>query len=127
MAPASPHQASITTYSTTCGLQSPSYCQCCELNLSKSSSTSRVTCTIHAHCLGLTDQALWYCRSAVYNALHGVAPDIKVGCTNSEMGGAHVGFQQMLDDMEHSVFCLALAGDSPSTRRLSEIFLAGAE
>ena len=27
--------------------------------------------------------------------------------------------------MEHSVFCLALAGDSPSTRRLSEIFLAG--
>ena len=63
----------------------------------------------------------------MYNALHGVAADIKVGCTNREMGGEHVEFQAMLDDMEHSVFCLALAGDSPSTRRLSEIFLAGAD
>ena len=40
-------------------------------------------------------------------------------------GGEHVSFQAMLHAMEHSQFSLALAGDSPSTRRLSEIFLAG--
>ena len=62
----------------------------------------------------------------MYQALHGAALDVRVDCTNREMGGAHVSFQDMLDIMEHSVFCLALAGDSPSTRRLSEIFLAGA-
>ena len=77
-------------------------------------------------CLAFACKGRWLCRSAVYKALHGVAPDIKVECTNREMGGSHVSFQDMLDIMEHSVFCLALAGDSPSTRRLSEIFLAGA-
>lgn len=31
----------------------------------------------------------------------------------------------MLDKMERSIFCLVLAGDAQSTRRLSEIFMAG--
>ena len=54
------------------------------------------------------------------------ALDVRVKCTNAELGGKHQSFKEMLGHMEHSVFCLALPGDSPSTRRLSEIFLAGA-
>lgn len=67
------------------------------------------------------------CRTAVYQALRGSEqpPDIDVECTNPDMGGMHHSFETMLSRMEHSVFCLALPGDSPSTRRLSEIFLAG--
>ena len=53
-------------------------------------------------------------------------PDVRVRCTNRELGGQHHSFSSMLAHMERSIFCLALAGDSPSTRRLSEIFLAGA-
>jgi hypothetical protein len=34
-------------------------------------------------------------------------------------------FASMFDRMRHTVFCPAFVGDSPSTRRLSEIFLAG--
>ena len=64
-------------------------------------------------------------RTAVWEALHGVAKDVEVECTNPEKGGKHVSFKDMLHKMEHTVFCLALAGDSPSTRRLSEIFMAG--
>ena len=34
-------------------------------------------------------------------------------------------FEEMLRRMEHSVFCLVVAGDAQSTRRLTEIFMAG--
>ena len=37
----------------------------------------------------------------------------------------HETFAVMLDHMQRSVFCLALPGDAASTRRLSEIFMAG--
>ena len=67
-----------------------------------------------------------WCRLAVFQALHGLAPDIDVRCSNKGLGGVHEPFQAMLKKMEHSQFCLALPGDSPSTRRLSEIFMAGA-
>ena len=66
------------------------------------------------------------CRLAVFQALHGQAPDIDVRCSNQGLGGTHEPFQAMMRKMEHSQFCLALPGDSPSTRRLSEIFMAGA-
>lgn len=49
---------------------------------------------------------------------------VSVQCTDA--GGLHLEFDQNLKIMEHSKFCLALPGDSASTRRLSEIFLAGA-
>lgn len=63
----------------------------------------------------------------MYEAFHKVfqAPDVKVKCTNADMGGAHHSFQAVLARMERSIFCLALPGDAPSTRRLSEIFMAG--
>lgn len=64
-------------------------------------------------------------RLAVTQALHGLAADIDVQCSNPGLGGSHEPFQTMLNKMEHSQFCLALPGDSPSTRRLSEIFMAG--
>ena len=53
------------------------------------------------------------------------AQDVRVKCTNKEMGGQHRTFKEMLAQMERSLYCLVLPGDSPSTRRLSEIFLAG--
>ena len=49
-----------------------------------------------------------------------------VHCSNAKEGGGHIAFRHMLHAIEHSVFALALVGDSPSTRRLSEIFIAGA-
>ena len=41
--------------------------------------------------------------------------------------GGHIAFKHMLHATEHAVFALALPGDSPSSRRLSEIFMAGAD
>ena len=72
-----------------------------------------------------------HCRYRVFNALNtsvGGDPTVNVRCSEKELGGLDQGasFPLMLDSMEHSEFCLVLAGDSQSTRRLSEIFLAGA-
>ena len=66
------------------------------------------------------------CRLAVFRAFEKSGEDMKVGCTNKALGGKHESFSDMLTAMEHSIFCLVLPGDSPSVRRLSEVFLAGA-
>ena len=58
-------------------------------------------------------------------ALQGSAADVDVQCSNSGHGSGHIAFKHMLHATERSVFALALAGDSPSSRRLSEIFMAG--
>ena len=69
-------------------------------------------------------------RRETYHALKAVAnatnaTDLAVQCSD-EPGGVHHAFEHMLAAMDHSKFCLVLPGDSASTRRLSEIFLAGA-
>ena len=72
---------------------------------------------------------LWACRYRVFqaiNATSGADPTVDVHCSEREYGGRHDDFSGMLSKMEHSEFCLVLPGDSQSTRRLSEIFLAGA-
>ena len=53
------------------------------------------------------------------------ASDLSVACSDDNLGGKHHDYDQMLAAMEHSKFCLVLPGDSQSTRRLSEIFMAG--
>lgn len=53
--------------------------------------------------------------------LDGMGSDIHVKCIQD----ARTDFNVMLSDMEHTVFCLVLPGDAQSTRRLSEVFLAG--
>ncbi len=59
------------------------------------------------------------------HALAGAAvDDVDVACTNPELGGAFDPFNRMFQRMSQSRFCLALPGDSASTRRLSEIMLA---
>lgn len=64
------------------------------------------------------------CRYQIYLALNASTHQgINVQCTN--MGGEHMHFDKTLHLMEHSKFCLVLPGDSASTRRLSEIFMAG--
>ena len=40
-------------------------------------------------------------------------------------GGEHAPFQQMLDSMSRARFCITIPGDAASTRRLSEIYMAG--
>ena len=56
------------------------------------------------------------------NSTFGEDTSVAVHCTEH---GGHADFPTMLNRMEHSEFCLVLPGDSQSTRRLSEIFLAG--
>ena len=58
-------------------------------------------------------------------ALKNSGEDVDVTCTESELGSSHSSFEAMLNKMEHTVFCLIIPGDAQSTRRLSEIFLAG--
>ena len=65
------------------------------------------------------------CRLKVAQALNGSGADVNVKCSESDLGGVHQEYEEMLSTMEHTKFCLALSGDSQSTRRLSEIFLAG--
>ena len=50
------------------------------------------------------------------------AGDLDVTCSEET---AHVSFADMYHAMQHSIYCLVLPGDSQSTRRLSEIFMAG--
>ena len=59
-------------------------------------------------------------------ALQSSAPNVDVHCSNGQNNNGHVPFRDMLRAMEHSLFVLILPGDSPSSRRLSEVFLAGA-
>ena len=58
-------------------------------------------------------------------ALKNSGEDVDVTCTESELGSSHSSFEDMLNKMEHTVFCLIIPGDAQSTRRLSEIFMAG--
>ena len=60
-------------------------------------------------------------------ALKDQGKDVYVYCSEPEFGASstHEKFTDMLDKMERSVFCLVLPGDAQSTRRLSEIFMAG--
>ena len=58
-------------------------------------------------------------------ALKDAGDDTDVQCTENEQGHVHQDFQVMLQKMERSVFCLVVPGDAQSTRRLSEIFMAG--
>ena len=51
--------------------------------------------------------------------------DLDVQCSEEELGGSHEDYAVAFSKMEHSVFCLVLPGDAQSTRRLTEIFLAG--
>ena len=56
----------------------------------------------------------------------GADPEMDVRCTDSELNPqGHQEFKAMFDAMRHSRFCPAFPGDAASTRRLSEIFLAG--
>ncbi|KAK9805794.1 hypothetical protein WJX73_000215 [Symbiochloris irregularis] len=67
-------------------------------------------------------------RRKVALALNASAPHVQessVACSDKFLNGTHKEFVQMLTEMEHSKFCLVLPGDSQSTRRLSEIFMAG--
>ena len=64
----------------------------------------------------------WYLSEHVF--ANSRTPEVDVSCTNRELGGQHATFTDMFDDMRNSTFCLALPGDSSSTRRLSEIMLA---
>ena len=66
------------------------------------------------------------CRSAVAEALRSSASDVKVRCSSGQHAEGHVAFWDMLHAMERSLFVLVLPGDSPCSRRLSEVFLAGA-
>lgn len=58
-------------------------------------------------------------------ALKDAGEDTDIQCTENENGHIHQDFHVMLNKMEHSVFCLVVPGDAQSTRRLSEIFMAG--
>ena len=49
---------------------------------------------------------------------------VDVACTN-EPNTPHEAFASTLAAMRDALFCLALPGDAPSTRRLTEIFMAG--
>lgn len=53
--------------------------------------------------------------------MDGDGPDIDVSCTE----GTYTTFETMLSKMEQTIFCLVIAGDAQSTRRLTEIFMAG--
>ncbi len=51
--------------------------------------------------------------------------DTEIECSDPTLGGSHEPYAVAFDKMRRSVFCLVLPGDAQSTRRLSEIFLAG--
>ena len=56
------------------------------------------------------------------NTLNTSGPDVDVSCLQP---GVYTEFEVMLSKMEHTVFCIVIAGDAQSTRRLTEIFMAG--
>ena len=58
-------------------------------------------------------------------ALANGGQDLDVECSEEELGGSHEEYSLAFHKMERSVFCLVLPGDAQSTRRLTEIFLAG--
>jgi hypothetical protein len=51
--------------------------------------------------------------------------DTDIRCSEESLGGSHEEYAVAFRKMQHSIFCLVLPGDAQSTRRLSEIFLAG--
>ena len=57
--------------------------------------------------------------------LMNMTEEVDVKCTDPEFGHSHESFQRMFGKMSRSIFCMAFPGDAASTRRLSEIFLAG--
>ena len=65
----------------------------------------------------------WFLSQNVYGNKSDT--DVDVHCTNQQLGGENKPFTVMFDSMRNSRFCLAMPGDSASTRRLSEIVLSG--
>ena len=67
------------------------------------------------------------CRFKIYEALRHHGADVDVACSEKQFGGSDQfgEFEVMLSAMEQSRFCLVVTGDAMSTRRLSEIFMAG--
>ena len=73
-----------------------------------------------------TRRAAMMCRLRTYEAFgQSDDPRINVACSDPSLDGEHLTFEEMLSDMESAVFCLVITGDAMSTRRLSEIFMAG--
>ena len=53
-------------------------------------------------------------------------PEMDVRCLDGQLSSeGMVAFEDMFDKMRSSIFCPVFPGDAASTRRLSEIFLAG--
>ena len=59
------------------------------------------------------------------DALQGRGEDVQVQCTSRADNAGAVKVQQLMLQLEHSIFALAVPGEDPSTRLLSDIFLAG--
>lgn len=56
----------------------------------------------------------------------GNIPEMDVRCTDRQLSQeGHLNFQEMFKKMRSAIFCPVFPGDAASTRRLSEIFLAG--
>ena len=62
-----------------------------------------------------------------YFSEHAMAsqPGIDVKCTNKELSGEHLRYEDMHRGMSQSKFCMAFPGDAASTRRLSELMISG--
>ena len=58
-------------------------------------------------------------------ALGSDGEDVDIHCSEENLGGSHEPYAVAFDKMRRTKFCLVLPGDAQSTRRLSEIFLAG--
>lgn len=82
---------------------------------------SRVTCHV-GQSMNAGKSFRYFLGQRTFAGLKG--DDVDVACTNSELGGTFEPFDSMFRRMSNSRFCLALPGDSASTRRLSEIMLA---
>lgn len=81
---------------------------------------SKTQCTLQKTTNAGKSMRLFFSQHVMANQ-----PDVEVKCTNRELGGQHAPFEDMFSAMSHSKFCLAFPGDAASTRRLSELMLAG--
>ena len=78
-------------------------------------------------CRAVRPSSAHLCRLKIYEALRHHGADVDVACSEKQFGGSDQfgEFEVMLSAMEQSRFCLVVTGDAMSTRRLSEIFMAG--
>lgn len=63
-------------------------------------------------------------RGAAVAAMSGLAPDVMVQCSCSRCPG-HLGHAAMLQTMAETTFCVMIAGDVQSSRRITEAILTG--